>query len=86
MRLFLTKSFERDYKKLPRLIQKQCDKQLLALLKNPHSSSLRTSKIQGFEKIWEGRITKEYRFTFQMIKDIYLVRRVGKHDHVLKKP
>lgn len=86
MRLFLTKFFDRDYEKLPRIIQEQCDKQLLTLLKNPHHPSLRTSKVQGLKDIWEGRITKEYRFTFQIIKDIYLIRRVGKHNEILKKP
>ena len=86
MRLLLTKFFDRDYKRLPRIIQKQCDRQLLTLLKNPRHPSLRTSKVQGFKDIWEGRITKEYRFTFQIARDIYLIRRVGKHNHILKKP
>jgi|AntAceMinimDraft_17_1070374.scaffolds.fasta_scaffold04935_7 mRNA-degrading endonuclease RelE of RelBE toxin-antitoxin system len=86
MRLALTKSFEKDYKKLPRVVQKQCDRQLFTLLNNPHSSSLRTSKIQGFKNIWEGRVTKEYRFTFQIAKDVYFIRRVGKHNGVLRKP
>jgi mRNA-degrading endonuclease RelE of RelBE toxin-antitoxin system len=86
MRLFLTKFFDRDYEKLPGVLQKQCDRQLLTLLKNPHHPSLRVSKIQGFKNIWEGRITKECRFTFQILKDIYLIRRVGKHNQILKKP
>jgi len=86
MRLFLTKSFDRDYEKLPRIIQKQCDQKLLILLKNSRYPSLRTSKIQGFKNIWEGRITKRYRFTFQIVKDVYLIRRAGKHNEILKKP
>jgi len=55
-------------------------------LKDPHHPSLRTSKIRGFEDIWEGRINKDYRLTFQISKDVYLLRRVGRHDEVLKKP
>lgn len=86
MKLFLSSSFEKDYKKLLRSIQEQCDRQLLVLLKNPHHPSLRTSKIQGFRNIWEGRITKSYRFTFQIAKDLYIIRRVGKHNEILKKP
>lgn len=86
MKLFLTKSFEKDYENLPKDIQKHCDGQILLLLKNPHHPSLRTSKIQGFKGIWEGRITREYRFSFQIAEDIYVVRRIGKHDKVLKKP
>ena len=86
MELFLTKIFERDYKKLPKSIQKRCDKQLLNLLKNPYYPSLRTSKIQGHRNIWEGRITEDIRFSFQIAKDIYIIRRVGEHDEVLRKP
>lgn len=86
MELFLSSSFEKDYKKLPRSIQEQCDEQLFVLLKNPHHPSLRTSKIQGFKNIWEGRVTKDYRFTFQIAKEIYIIRRVGKHDEILKRP
>ena len=86
MRLLLTKFFDRDYKNLPRIIQEQCDKQLAILLKNPHHPSLRTSKIQSFKDIWEGRITKSIRFSFQILEGIYIIRRIGKHDEVLKKP
>jgi len=86
MKLFFTSSFEKDYKKLSRSIQEQCDRQLLVLLKNPHHPSLRTSKIQGFRNIWEGRVTKGYRFTFQIVKSLYIIRRVGKHDEIFKNP
>jgi len=86
MKLLLTKFFDRDYKNLPKVIQEQCKKQLIVLLKDPHYPSLRTSKIQGFEDIWEGRISKDYRFTFQIVGDVYILRRVGRHDEVLKKP
>ena len=86
MRLLITKCFDGDYKNLPRAIQEQCDKQLIALLKNPRHPSLQTSKIHGIESIWEGRVSKDYRFSFQIAKDIYILRRVGKHDEVLRRP
>lgn len=35
--------------------------------------------------IWEGRVSRDYRFTFQIIGDIYLMRRIGTHD-VLRRP
>jgi len=36
-------------------------------------------------EIWEGRITKSYRFTYQIEGDTYVLRRVGTHD-ILKNP
>lgn len=86
MRLLLTKFFDRDYEKLSKEIQEQCDKQLITLLKNPHHPSLQTSKIHSFRNIWEGRITKSIRFSFQISKDTYIIRRIGKHDEVLNNP
>ena len=35
--------------------------------------------------IWEARVTKGYRLTFEIVDDVYLLRRVGTHD-ILKKP
>jgi len=39
----------------------------------------------GHRDLWDGRITKDYRFTFQIIGDTYILRRIGKHD-ILKTP
>ena len=71
---------------MPLDIQRHCDKQLLVLLKNPRHPSLGIKKLQGFKDIWEGRTTKNIRFTFQIIEDTYILRRVGGHNEVLRKP
>ena len=86
MKLLLTNFFDKGYEKLSIEIQKHCDKQLLILLKNFRHPSLRTKKVQGHNNIWEGRITKSIRFTFQIEEDVYTLRRIGKHDEVLRKP
>jgi len=77
--------FERDYNALPKLIKDQADKQFALLLENPHHPSLRVKKIKGHPSIFEGRVTKSYRFTFQISGEIYMLRRIGTHD-VLKTP
>ncbi|HZY11069.1 MAG TPA: hypothetical protein VFF29_07935 [Bacteroidota bacterium] len=85
MKLFFTRSFGRDYNRLPPRIQKHIDTQLIRLLENPKHPSLGTKKIKGTASIWEGRVTREYRFTFQIQGDAYIIRRVGTHD-ILKTP
>lgn len=77
--------FKRDYKKLPEKIKKRADKSLYHLATNPSHPSLRMKKIKSMGNIWEARITKKYRFSFQIINDTYVLRRIGKHDKVLKK-
>src|SRR5438034_11407401 len=71
---------ERDFRSLPLQIQRRADKQLQLLIDNPRHPSLRIKKMEGSQDIWEGRITKGYRFTFQVRQDTYLLRRIGTHD------
>jgi mRNA-degrading endonuclease RelE of RelBE toxin-antitoxin system len=85
MRIQTTRPFDEDYSALPDYIKKQADKQFIILTENPHHPSLRLKKIKGHPNIWEGRVTKSYRFTFQISGEVYLLRRVGTHD-VLKTP
>jgi mRNA interferase RelE/StbE len=77
--------FADDYKSLPPLIRKRADEKLKLLLENPQHPSLRLKKMKGFPDIWEARVTKNYRFTFQIQGNFYLLRRIGAHD-ILKRP
>ena len=85
MKIQTTKPFDEDYTALPETIKDPADKQFALLMKNPHHPSLRLKKIKGHFDIWEGRITKSYRFTFQISGELYILRRVGTHD-ILKTP
>lgn len=85
MKAVFTKSFEKDYKKLPPSVQRRTDKQLSLLMSNPRHPSLRTKKLQGTTDVWEISISREYRMTFTIVEDCLFLRRVGTHD-VLKSP
>ncbi len=85
MELVFSRSFERDYRKLPRPIQARLDQQLLRLVANFSHPSLRTKRIKGHPYAWEGRITRSHRFTFQINADQCILRRAGTHD-ILKTP
>jgi mRNA interferase RelE/StbE len=80
MKLLFTKTFVRDYRKLPSDIQETVDKHLDLLLSNQRHPSLNIKKMIDPRNIWEGRITASYRFTFQIKNDIYILRKVGTHD------
>ena len=87
MNFFPTEHFTKCYKNLPPTIQAHVDKQLSLLLANPKHPSLRIKKIQGTGgAIFEGRVTKNYRFTFQIKGNTYILRKVGPHNQALKKP
>jgi len=87
MKIVFTKPFVEDYRNLPHNIQLQVDKSLSLLAENPKHPSLKIKKIQGIAgNILEGRVSRNYRFTFHVEKDTYLLRRVGPHNRALKKP
>jgi mRNA-degrading endonuclease YafQ of YafQ-DinJ toxin-antitoxin module len=92
MRLRKTRQFDTDLMKLPKQIQDAARKQYKLFKADPHHPSLRVKKMQKFEDVWEGHITKGYVFTFRWDSDpktgeqIAEFRRIGKHDEVYEDP
>lgn len=80
MRIQRTERFKRDFQALPEPIQRRAEKQLALFLQNPRHPSLGVKKMEGFQNIWEGRITQSYRFTFQIREGACVLRRIGTHD------
>ncbi len=79
--------FKKAYRKLPPDIQKKVRKALRLLADNPRHPSLRTKPIQGAAGIYEARVDRNYRMTYERLPgDIVRVRVVGKHDEALKNP
>ncbi len=85
MKIRFAASFGRDYWELPQEIRKTLDKKFALLLSSIRHPSLRVKKMDGFVNIWEARITKGHRFTFQKEEGGYLIRRAGAHN-ILKHP
>jgi mRNA-degrading endonuclease RelE of RelBE toxin-antitoxin system len=85
MKIQTTRPFDKDYQDLPDTIKDQADKQLTLFLDNPRHPSLNIKKVKGHTRIWEGRINKNYRFTFQFEGELCILRRIGTHN-ILKTP
>lgn len=85
MKIKPSAKFAQDYRNLPPLLRKRTDEKLKLLLENPQHPSLGLKKMKGFSEIWEGRVTKNYRFTLQIQGDFYILRKIGIHD-ILKRP
>jgi len=80
MQLIQTTHFKRDYKKLPASIQKRTDEKLKFLVQNMSHPSLRVKRVQKYKGVFEGRVSKDYRFFFQTTIEGYVLLRVDKHD------
>ena len=84
MILKFAKSAEKNYKKLSLNIQKKADKQFELLLTNYRHPSLRSRKM-GKGDVFEARIDRHYRFTFQILEEEIYILTVGPHDEGLGK-
>ncbi len=79
-----TKKFKKQFKKLPLSLQKRFNIKLSFLLANPRHPSLRARKMGGTE-IFEARLTKHYRFTYQLLQGEAWFLTIGPHDEGLGK-
>ena len=86
MPLIFTRRFKKAYQRLPMPVQNKVKKALRLLDENPHYPSLRIKRIQGTDKLYEGRIDRKYRFSFEFDGEDILLRNVDNHDECLKNP
>lgn len=77
-----SKSFRRDYRKLPAHVQEKVLKALMLFEQNSRHPSLQTHIIRGTKnpKVFEGYVDQNYRFTFHYEDDTVVFRRVGPHS------
>ena len=80
MKLTQVNRFKRDYKKLPLHIRKQTDRKLQYLVNDITHPSLRIKRVRKYTDVFEGSITKDYRFLFQITREGYTLLRIGTHD------
>lgn len=80
MHIEATQTFIRLYKHLPEEIKQRTKKVLNFFQINPSHLSLYHKKMAGQEDIFEIRISKNYRLTYQKVGDIAYLRKIGTHD------
>ena len=80
MHIEATETFIRLYKKLPKEIKAKTKKSLEFLAANPSHPSLGHKKMAGQQNIFEIRISRNYRLTYQRVGDTAYLRKIGTHD------
>jgi len=82
-----TGTFLRQFRELPKEIQKKILKSIRLLAENPKHPSLRSKPVQGAKGIFEASPDMHYRITYERLPgDILRLRVVGPHDEALKNP
>ena len=75
--IIFTKALRKGLSKTTHRIRKQVGQKLRFLLQGGHHPSLRTKKIKSEKDVYELSITKNYRLTFHIEGDTYVLRKVG---------
>ena len=85
-RIAVTKRFERDYRLLTKNEHRAADKALRLLEDDLGHPGLRVRRIEGTRAIWEARASRAIRITFEVRESLIVLRRIGRHNSVLKRP
>ena len=48
--------------------------------------ALRVSKLKGVDDIWEARVSRSLRLTYQLEGNTIILRNIGRHDETLERP
>jgi mRNA-degrading endonuclease YafQ of YafQ-DinJ toxin-antitoxin module len=48
--------------------------------------ALRAKKMQGTGHIWEARVSRSLRVTFEVQRHTLILRNIGRHDETLERP
>ena len=73
--------FDRDYKKLDRLLQHRVNKAIDILIRDPKRPGLRIKRLEGGNEAWSCRVTKSVRIIYRLLDSNRLqLLIVGPHD------
>jgi mRNA-degrading endonuclease RelE of RelBE toxin-antitoxin system len=87
LKLTLTERFKKSALELPPGIREKLKKQIGLLAADPRHPSLRVKKIQGTGSVFEARVDRDIRLTFEFGADREIILRVvGPHDPTRKRP
>lgn len=86
MRIARTESFTKAWKQLTAEQKALGRKAIENLITDMGYPALRVKKIKGTEHIWEARVSRSLRMTFQIEGEMIVLRNIGQHDETLGRP
>jgi len=81
-----TARFKKAWKGLNKEEKDLARKALRNLATDLRYPALRVRKMQGVEHVWEARVSRSLRMTFQIEGDTIILRNIGRHDETLERP
>jgi mRNA interferase RelE/StbE len=81
-----TTRFKRAWQELTEEEKELARKALRNLATDLRYPALRAKKMQAVEHIWEVRVSRSLRMTFELAGDTIMLRNIGRHDETLERP
>ena len=85
MKITRTARFKKAWKELNEEEKGLARKALRNLAADLRYPALRVKKMQGVEHVWEARVSRSLRMTFQIEGDTIILRNIGHHDETLER-
>lgn len=86
MKIARTDRFKKAWKELNEEEKDLARKALSNLAADMRYPALRVKKLKGVQQLWEARISRSLRMTFQVEGDTIILRNIGHHDETLERP
>jgi mRNA-degrading endonuclease RelE of RelBE toxin-antitoxin system len=86
MKIAITVRFEKAWTELTQDEKDLTRKALKNLTTDLHYPALRVKKMEGVEHLWEARVSRSIRMTFQISRVTITLRNIGRHDETLYRP
>jgi mRNA interferase RelE/StbE len=81
-----TARFKKAWQELTEEEKNLARKALGNMVTDLHYPALRVKKMQGVGHIWEARVSRSLRMTFEIEGDTIILRNIGRHDETLERP
>jgi len=81
-----TAKFKKAWQELTEEEKDLAGKALRNLATDLRYPALRVKKIQRVEHIWEARVSRSLRMTFEIEGNRIILRNIGRHDETLERP
>ncbi|MBI2830984.1 MAG: hypothetical protein HYX79_01855 [Chloroflexi bacterium] len=86
MKITRTAKFKKAWVELSEEEKDLARKALKNLATDLRYPALRVKKMQGVEHIWEARVSRSLRMTFEIQGNTIILRNIGRHDETLEHP
>lgn len=86
MKIARTARFKKAWQLLNKAEKSLARKAISNLAADISYPALRVKKLKGVSGIWEARASINLRITFQIERDVILLRNIGRHDETISRP